>query len=56
MSDEPRPTSEGSAAEAPAEEHFVPRGTIFILACYVLVILLLWVSVYLILLSRGVTA
>ncbi|MCB0964035.1 MAG: cytochrome c oxidase subunit 2A [Acidimicrobiales bacterium] len=39
----------------PEEEHFKPRGTIFLLACYVAVIILLWISVYLILLSRGVT-
>lgn len=42
-----------SASDAP--EHFTPRGTIFLLVCYVAVIILLWISVYLILLSRGVT-
>lgn len=36
-------------------EHFKPVGTIFILAAFVLTIILLWGSVYLILLSRGVT-
>lgn len=50
---------EQNAASAPdgseEEEHFKPTGTIFLLACYVFVILLLWASVYLILLSRGVT-
>jgi len=40
----------------PAEvEHFKPVGTVFILAVFVLTIILLWGSVYLILLSRGVT-
>lgn len=37
------------------QEHFKPTGTIFILAAFVLTIILLWASVYLILLSRGVT-
>ena len=37
------------------EEHFVPRGTLFILAIFVLALILLWASVYVILLSRGVT-
>ena len=37
------------------EEHFVPRGTLFILGIFVLVLILLWASVYVILLSRGVT-
>lgn len=40
---------------APAEEHFKPSGTIFLLTCYVAVVILLWLSVYLILISRGVT-
>lgn len=40
---------------APAEvEHFKPVGTVFILAMFVLTLILLWGSVYLILLSRGV--
>ncbi len=56
MSDAAPPAQDGAAAGAAEEhEHFVPRGTIFLLACYVFVIILLWVSVYLILLSRGVT-
>jgi hypothetical protein len=33
----------------------MPVGTVFILAVFVLTIILLWGSVYLILLSRGVT-
>lgn len=43
-------------AVAPAvDEHFKPTGTIFILAMFVAALILLWVSVYVILLSRGVT-
>ena len=42
----------GAAAEI---EHFKPSGTIFILACFVVVLVLLWASVYLILIDRGVT-
>jgi hypothetical protein len=38
-----------------AEEHFTPRGTIFILVLFVATTILLWASVYVILLSRGVT-
>ena len=43
--------------ETPATEleHFKPTGTLFILALFVLTLILLWVSVYLILLARGVT-
>ena len=37
------------------QEHFKPTGTIFILALFVATIILLWGSVYVILLSRGVT-
>lgn len=40
---------------APSEEHFKPVGTLFILGVFVLTLILLWGSVYLILLSRGVT-
>lgn len=36
-------------------EHFKPTGTIFILVLFVATIILLWASVYVILLSRGVT-
>ncbi len=38
-----------------AEEHFKPTGTIFILAMFVAALILLWASVYVILISRGVT-
>lgn len=37
------------------EEHFKPVGTMVILAMFVAAMVLLWLSVYLILLSRGVT-
>ncbi|MDH5615446.1 MAG: cytochrome c oxidase subunit 2A [Acidimicrobiia bacterium] len=40
--------------EAGAEE-FRPRGTVAILVMFVLAIIILWGSVYVILLSRGVT-
>ncbi len=43
-------------AGATPEEHFRPIGTIAILAAFVLTLILLWLSVYVILLSRGVTA
>jgi hypothetical protein len=36
-------------------EHFKPTGTVFVLALFVATIILLWASVYVILLSRGVT-
>ncbi|MGE0726920.1 MAG: cytochrome c oxidase subunit 2A [Acidimicrobiia bacterium] len=37
------------------EEHFKPTGTLFILGLFAAGIVLLWASVYVILLSRGVT-
>lgn len=48
--------SSGSSPE-PAEEpeHFKPVGTLFILAMFVAALILLWASVYVILISRGVT-
>lgn len=36
-------------------EEFEPKGTIVILLIFVLTLILLWGSVYVILLSRGVT-
>lgn len=36
-------------------EHFKPTGTLFVLALFVATLILLWASVYVILLSRGVT-
>jgi len=37
------------------EEHFVPTGTMTILGLFVVSLILLWVSIYLILIARGVT-
>ena len=42
-------------ATADEEEHFKPTGTIFILVLFVATLILLWASVFVILLSRGVT-
>ncbi len=41
----------------PAEEtsEFHPKGTALVLGIFVLVLILLWATVYLILLSRGMT-
>jgi hypothetical protein len=46
-------TTEHGQTPSSEEEHFKPVGTVFILAAFVLTIILLWGSVYLILLSRG---
>ena len=47
----------GEAVSAPTTdpEHFKPRGTVVILVMFVVTLILLWLTVYLILLSRGVT-
>lgn len=37
------------------EEHFKPTGTLVILGLWLTMVVLLWASVYVILLSRGVT-
>ncbi|MEZ5245111.1 MAG: cytochrome c oxidase subunit 2A [Acidimicrobiales bacterium] len=50
--------SEGDAAASASvdhEEEFKPTGTIFLLGCFIAMLILLWVTVYLILLSRGAT-
>jgi hypothetical protein len=36
-------------------DDFRPRGTMVILVIFILVLIVLWASVYMILLSRGVT-
>ncbi len=41
--------------DEPGLDDFKPTGTIFILAMFLVTLVLLWASVYLILLSRGVT-
>lgn len=46
----------GAEAHDEGEEHFRPTGTIFLLAMFVAALILLWASVYVILISRGVTA
>lgn len=48
-------TQDDRVPSAGAHEEFKPTGTIFLLGCYVAVLVLLWVTVYLILLSRGTT-
>lgn len=48
-------TEEPSGDGLPDDEHFRPNGTIFILLLFVAALILLWLSVYVILVSRGVT-
>jgi hypothetical protein len=48
-------TSEHDPGGTAGEEHFKPVGTMFILAIFVAALVLLWASVYVILVSRGVT-
>lgn len=43
------------AGDGTEEEHFKPTGTLFILVLFMAMTILLWASVYVILLSRGVT-
>lgn len=45
----------GSDPPTDANEHFKPTGTIFVLTVFVATLFLLWGSVYVILLARGVT-
>ncbi|NNE95686.1 MAG: cytochrome c oxidase subunit 2A [Acidimicrobiales bacterium] len=49
--------TDAESTEMPAadDEHFKPVGTMFILALFVAALILLWASVYVILISRGVT-
>ena len=47
MADEPQTKQEN--------EEFHPRGTVAVLVMFVLAIIILWATVYVILLSRGVT-
>jgi hypothetical protein len=49
------PGTEPASGSAVEEEHFRPTGTVFLLAMFVLTLILLWASVYVILISRGVT-
>jgi hypothetical protein len=50
------PVLETPPEELDETEHFKPTGTLFILAIFVATIILLWGSVYVILLARGVTS
>ena len=43
------------SADAGLEEEFKPKGTIAIVAMFVATLILLWLSIYLILIARGVT-
>ena len=47
--DDVTPSAEG----AYDVEHFKPTGTLFVLALFVATLILLWASVFVILLSRG---
>lgn len=54
MTEDPTPDG-GLPATELEEEHFKPTGTLFVLGLFVATTVLLWASVYIILLSRGVT-
>ena len=41
--------------DAASEEEFTPRGTIAVVGLFVATLVLLWLSIYLILIARGVT-
>lgn len=41
--------------DAASEEEFTPRGTIAVVGLFVATLILLWLSIYLILIARGVT-
>ena len=51
MNDEQQAAAEGVASV----DHFRPTGTIAVLVAFVATLILLWLSVYLILIARGVT-
>ena len=42
-------------SKQPDQEEFQPKGTLLIVILFIITMILLWGSVYLILLSRGVT-
>ncbi len=44
-----------SHVDATTEEEFTPRGTIAVVGLFVASLVLLWMSIYLILIARGVT-
>ena len=43
------------SADAMSDEEFKPIGTVAIVVLFTLILILLWLSVYLILIARGVT-
>ena len=47
-------TTEGESDSA-AEAEFKPRGTVAFAAAFVVVLLLMWFSIYIIMLARGTT-
>ncbi|MCB0990536.1 MAG: cytochrome c oxidase subunit 2A [Acidimicrobiales bacterium] len=46
---------EQDTGEAHPDEDFKPTGTVFLVVAFVAMLILLWASVYVILISRGVT-
>lgn len=44
-----------SNVDATHEEEFTPRGTVAVVGLFVASLILLWASIYLILIARGVT-
>ena len=56
MPEENQPSTDADPALDVDPDHFTPTGTLFIVAMFVVALILLWGAVYVILLSRGVTA
>ena len=44
-----------SEHDSEAQGEFHPRGTVAFVAAFVVVLLLMWISIYIIMLSRGTT-
>ena len=44
-----------SERDSEAASEFQPRGTVAFVAAFVVVLLLMWVSIYIIMLARGTT-
>ena len=45
----------GSEHDSEAQGDFKPRGTVAFVAAFVVVLLLMWFSIYIIMLTRGTT-
>ena len=45
----------GSEHDSETAGEFKPRGTVAFVAAFVVVLLLMWISIYIIMLSRGTT-